>query len=71
MNTKKEVKKPQNVLFMVQYGDSSLCFSHVDIFCKTRIEKFVNKKKIFLNLQVYGTMNSDGDPLCFDLQELR
>lgn len=56
---------------MVQYGDSSLCFSHVDIFCKTRIEKFVNKKKNFLNLQVYGTMNSDGDPLCFDLQELR
>lgn len=32
---KKGSKEAANVILMVQYGDLSLCFSHVDIFCKT------------------------------------
>lgn len=63
---KKGSKEAANVILMVQYGDLSLCFSHVDIFCKTCRWKFVNKNKNFKNRLVYGTMNSNGDPLCFD-----
>lgn len=32
---KKGSKEAANVILRVQYGDLSLCFSHVDIFCKT------------------------------------
>lgn len=42
---KKGSKGAANVILMVQYGDLCLCFSHVDIFCKTCRWKFVNKKK--------------------------
>lgn len=43
---KKGSKEAANVILLVQYGDLSLCFSHVDIFCKTCCWKFVNKNKI-------------------------
>lgn len=35
---KKGSKEAANVILMVQYGDLSLCFSHVDIFCKLVVE---------------------------------
>lgn len=50
---KKGSKEAANVILMVQYGDLSLCFSHVDIFCKTCRWKFVNKKKKSACLRYY------------------
>lgn len=35
---KKGSKEAANVILMVQYGDLSLCFSHVEIFCKLVVE---------------------------------
>lgn len=35
---KKGSKEAANVILLVQYGDLSLCFSHVDIFCKLVVE---------------------------------
>lgn len=35
---KKGSKEAANVILMVQYGDLSLCFSHVDIYAKPVVE---------------------------------
>lgn len=35
---KKGSKEAANVILLVQYGDLSLCFSHVEIFCKLVVE---------------------------------